>query len=158
MRHSMNKSRSAAQTSNSQQSSITLPLFDDRSRVKRLVDAQPPLNHAAVVAKPTLTHAIKHCFENPGFEDKEAASLMGIDAAQFSRILGATGHFPTNRYVEFMELMGNDAPLIWLAHHRGYALVPLKSALEQQLEDERAEKAELKRQNDLMRELLTGRK
>ena len=47
---------------------------------------------------------------------------MSIDNGQFSRILDATSHFPTNRYVEFMETMGNDAPLIWLADKRGYVL------------------------------------
>jgi predicted XRE-type DNA-binding protein len=154
----MTASKKFAQTSDSQQSSITLPLFDSRSQLQKLIDAQPPLNHAQVVSKANLTQALKHCFENPGLEDKQAASLMGIDGAQFSRILGGTGHFPTNRYVEFMQTMGNHAPLIWLAHHCGFELRPLKSALQQQLEDERAAHMETQRENAILRQLITERR
>lgn len=158
MANSMSAVKKFAQKSDRQEPSMTLPLFDGRSVVEKLIANQPPLNPVEVYAKPNLTAALEMCFRNAELDDKAAASLMGIDGGQFSRILSGTAHFPTNRYVEFMEKMGNDAPLMWLANSRGYELRPLRSELEQQLEAERVRATELERQNALMRELLTGRR
>jgi len=150
MRSSVGNQLSRDQKRDSQEPSMTLPLFDGRGTTQKLIDNQPPLSVAAVIAKPTLTQALKLCFEHPGLDDKQAASLMDLDPGQFSRIMGATGHFPTNRYVEFMERMGNDAPLIWLANRRGYELRRIQTDVEQQLEAERAKSAELERQLEVI--------
>ncbi len=47
---------------------------------------------------------------------------------------------------------------MWLAYRAGYELTPLRSELEQQLEAGKAREAELERENDLLRKLITGRK
>jgi len=50
-----------------------------------------------------------------------------------------------------MELVGNDIPLIWLAHRRGYELKPLLSTLEQQLAAERAARLEAERELEIIK-------
>jgi hypothetical protein len=56
-----------------------------------------------------------------------------------------------------MDLCGNDAPLEWLAHSRGYELRPLETETERllRLQFERADKLET--ENRLLRTLLLGR-
>lgn len=132
-----------------QVASITLPLFDERSKLQKQIDSQPPLSLPTLYAKPTLTHALKACFENPGLEDKQAASLMQIDGGQFSRIMNGTSHFPTNRYGEFMDLMGNEAPLLWLAHSRGYELRRIQTDVELENERLRAELAQVRHDREV---------
>lgn len=56
-----------------------------------------------------------------------------------------------------MDMCGNEAPLIWLANHRGYGLVVLQSEAEK-----RAETAELalraeREKTKLLTDLLQGR-
>jgi plasmid maintenance system antidote protein VapI len=142
MKLSMVNSRTAAQTTNSHEPSRTLPLFDCRSQVQKQIEAQPPVVLATLAVKPTMTHAIRHCFENPGLDASQAASLMGIQEAQFSRIMSGTAHFPTNRYGELMDVMGNEAPLMWLANSRGYELRRIQTDVEQENERLRAELAQ----------------
>lgn len=147
----LNASRFAAQTIDSQEPSRTLPLFDCRSQVQKQIEHQPPINLASLAVKPTMTHAIRHCFENPGLDASQAASLMGIQEAQFSRILSGAHHFPTNRYGELMDVMGNEAPLIWLAHSRGYELRRIQTDVEQENERLRAELAQERHDRDVER-------
>lgn len=55
-------------------------------------------------------------------------------------------HFPHDKLADFMEIVGNDIPLRWLAHQRGHELRPLRSTLEQQNAELRAQIAEQQRQ------------
>ena len=98
-----------------------------------------------VIAKQkTLLGAINLCIQESGLEDKEIYMALGIDAGHFSNLRKGTGHFPTNKLNDLCDLRGNEAPLQWWAHSRGYGLVMLKSEAERRADDaeKRAKEAE----------------
>ena len=98
----------------------------------------------SVISKqPDLLSAIKLCISSSGLNDNQVAMELEIQEAQFSRILKGQAHFPPNKLEALMDFCGNEIPLRWLAMHRGYGLVKLKSRLEGELEDEKQKNAEL---------------
>ena len=55
-----------------------------------------------------------------------------------------------------MALCGNVVPLVWLAHNAGYGIHPLKSELEQALENERKKSQDLQLKLDTLAEFFKG--
>ncbi|MDR0250679.1 MAG: hypothetical protein LBI35_05145 [Burkholderiales bacterium] len=112
-----------------------------------------------IEAQPTLMAAIRLCQQISGVEDKRIACENGIvaDVAQWSRIKHGQHHFPQDKLSAFMDLCGNEAPLIWLARRRGYDLVPLETEMERCLRIEREKSDELERENALLKKLLTAK-
>lgn len=88
---------------------------------------ESPVSLAVVKAQSTMTRAIALCVQASGLDDKEVCLSLGIDAGHWSRISKGDAHFPTNKLNDLMDLCGNEAPLMWLAHSRGKGLVLLKS-------------------------------
>lgn len=73
--------------------------------------------------KKTLGHAIELCAEAAGYElDKSLQSELGVDKAQFSRWLSGTEGIIWPKLEKLMDTCGNDAPLFWMLHMRGYDL------------------------------------
>lgn len=104
----------------------------------RLPLKRPPqvVDSALVIAQPTLLAAIKLCISLGGFEaDKQIYGELGIDAGHWSRILRGEAHFPVDKLPALMDLCGNESPLIWLVHNRGYAPASLRK---RETETERA--------------------
>jgi hypothetical protein len=99
-----------------------------------------------VIKQPSLGSAISLCVQLSGLEDKEVYLSLGIDAGHWSRIMKGDAHFPVNKINNLMDMCGNEAPLMWLTHSRGYGLVLLKSEAERRAEEAeaRAAKAEEK--------------
>lgn len=97
-----------------------------------------------VMKQRSFSAAIALCVQVTGREDKEIYLSLGIDPGHWSRILKGDAHFPVDKLGALMDLCGNEAPLVWLAHSRGYELRPLETELERRLRQttERAEKAE----------------
>ena len=56
-----------------------------------------------------------------------------------------------------MDVCGNEVPLRWLSHRRGYELTPMLTEMERRLLVEKAEKDRLAAENKILREMLTGR-
>lgn len=125
------------------------------SRNLTLFDALTPepseISREYIISRPSLRAAMRLAQDVSGLEDKQLADGLGIDVAQWSRIKTGSGHFPTDKIDRFMELVGNDIPLIWLAHRRGYELKPLLSTLEQQLAAERAARLEAERELEIIK-------
>lgn len=93
-------------------------------RLKRPVQA---VDLALVRAQPTLLAAIKLCITAAGFEaDKQVYRELGIDAGHWSRIMRGDAHFPVDKLPELMDLCGNEVPLMWLLHARGYDVATLR--------------------------------
>jgi len=114
----------------------------------------------AIDAQTSMTAAIRLCQQLSGLDDKELVGKQGIvtDVAQWSRITkSGQHHFPQDKLNLFMDLCGNEVPLIWLARSRGYELTPLETEMERRLRIEREKTNELERENDLLKKLLTGR-
>lgn len=94
---------------------------------------QAVVSDAIIQAQPSFLAAILLAMTVSGREDKQIYSPLEIDHAQWSRIRGGTANFPVNRLDQFMDLVGNDIPLRWLAFKRGFELKPLRSELERRV-------------------------
>lgn len=105
----------------------------------------------------SLLSAIALCAQAAGLQDKELYLPLGIDASHWSRIIKGDAHFPLERLGPLMDLCGNEAPLEWLAHSRGYELRPLETEVERLLREETERADELASENRILREMLVGR-
>lgn len=114
-----------------------------------------------IEAQPTLLSAIKLGISLGGFvADKELYQPLGIDAGHWSRIHRGEAHFPVDKLCSLMDLQGNEAPLMWLCHQRGYDLNLMRkreSELEKQLRELRAELEHSKLKERVLVDALNGR-
>ena len=95
-----------------------------------------------VERKHTLGGAIELCAELGGYTlDKQLQQELGVDKAQFSRWHSGTEGVQWSKFVQLMDKCGNDAPVLWMLHQRGYDLHSL-----------RRRETEIERENRLMRE------
>jgi hypothetical protein len=105
-----------------------------------------------IARQPTMTKALQLCQTLSGHADQKFTGDKGIvkDAAQWSRIMGAGQHnFPHDKFNQFMDIAGNEAPMLWLLHSRGYDITVLRQCESEterraRLAEERAHKAEEK--------------
>lgn len=101
--------------------SNVLPTVDGPQIPLRLARAAQAVDPALVLAQPSLLGAIKLCVSLGGFEaDKQVYRALDIDASHWTRITRGEAHFPVDKLGDLMDLCGNEAPLIWLTHARGY--------------------------------------
>ena len=112
-----------------------------------------------VARQSSLTGAIILCQTLSGLDDKEICGKGGVinAAATWSRIKSGENNFPQDKLAEYMDMCGNEAPLIWLADQRGYSLRPKETELQRQLKIEKRERDKLEQENALLRSLLTGK-
>lgn len=109
----------------------------------------------------TLGGAIGLCAKAAGFEPKQVQDGIKSDKAQWSRWESGQEGIVWPKFVALMDFCGNDAPLLWMLHARGYDLSSLRrqeSETERQLRlaEERAQKAEQKVR--YFEEVMTGRR
>ena len=95
-----------------------------------------PVDMAAIVNITSLHQACIKCAEAASLQDKTLALDTGIDPGVWSRIkvgdAGVSGEFLDR----LMDAAGNEIPLLWLLHSRGYdpaAIRKRESELEIQL-------------------------
>jgi len=87
------------------------------------------IDQELIAAQSSLTQALKLGQSLSGKDDKLFVGPAGIvsDSAQWSRIMkGGQHHFPQDKLNLFMDITGNEAPLLWLLHSRGYDLASLR--------------------------------
>lgn len=95
-----------------------------------------------VVRKQSLGGAMELCAELGGYAlDKTLQQELGVDKAQFSRWQSGTEGVVWPKFAKLMDFCGNDAPVLWMLHQRGYDLHSV-----------RRRETELERQNRLLRE------
>jgi hypothetical protein len=76
-----------------------------------------------VMRKQSLGAAIELCAEVGGYSlDKSLQQDLGVDKAQFSRWLSGTEGVQWAKFSALMDCCGNDAPVLWMLHARGYDL------------------------------------
>lgn len=110
--------------------------FADPQLPLRLVRTPQAVDPALVIAQPSMLAAIKLCISLGGFDaDKQVYGALDIDAGHWSRIHRGEAHFPVDKLPALMDLCGNEAPLIWLTHSRGYDAASLRK---RETETERA--------------------
>lgn len=114
-----------------------------------------------VARKQSLGNAIELCAELAGFSlDKELQQTLGVDKAQFSRWLSGTEGVIWPKLEKLMDECGNDAPILWMLHQRGYDLSSLRkreSETERLLREEREARADVERRLAYAESLLKGR-
>lgn len=108
---------------------------------------------------PNFTSALKLCKELSGHaNDKPIYMGLDIDPGQWTRIMGGQAHFPHEKLRKYMlEVCGNIAPLLWLAHACGMDPRSIKrkqTALEAENERLRVELAEERRKNTVIAEFM----
>lgn len=98
-----------------------------------------------VMRKQSLGSAIELCIELVDKEEKQIQSDLGVDKGQFSRWKSGQEGIVWAKFVKLMDTCGNDAPLLWMLHQRGYDLYSL-----------RRKETETERENRLLREEVTA--
>jgi hypothetical protein len=95
-----------------------------------------------VARKQSLGGAIELCAEMGGYAlDKTLQQELEVDKAQFSRWQAGTEGVLWPKFVRLMDRCGNDVPVLWMLHQRGYDLHSL-----------RRRETETERENRLLRD------
>ena len=128
---------------------------------------RPPMqaiDQALIARQSSMTKALILCQTMSGLDDKAFLGDAGVvkDQAQWSRIMGASGqhNFPQDRLNLFMDKAGNEAPLLWLLHSRGYDLNSLRlreTETERELRETREALAKSEMKNRILIEAMHGR-
>jgi hypothetical protein len=119
------------------------------------------ISPAEVARKASLGAAIELCAELGGYAlDKTLQQELGADKAQFSRWQSGQEGILWPKFVKLMDTCGNDAPMLWMLHQRGYDLGSLRkreSETERRLRQAEEEisrmKAEREVEHNLFRQL-----
>lgn len=94
-----------------------------------------------VCREKTLGGAIALCVKVAGLEPKQVQESLRLDKAQFSRWESGGEGVVWPKFESLMDLCGNDAPLLWMVHARGYDLHSIRKV-----------ESEIERQNRLLRD------
>lgn len=106
-----------------------------------------------VAREKTLGGAIELCAKAGGFLlDKELQRELDVDKAQFSRWHSGQEGILWPKLEKLMDKCGNDAPVLWMLHRRGYDLNSLRR---RETETER-ENRMLREENAALRRVLMG--
>jgi plasmid maintenance system antidote protein VapI len=106
-----------------------------------------------VARKQSLGDALQMCAELAGFGlDKELQQRLGVDKAQFSRWSSGTEGIVWPKFAKLMDACGNDAPLMWMLHQRGYDLHAVRK---RESETEKLNR-KLREENAALRRVLLG--
>lgn len=100
----------------------------------------------------TLGGAIALCARAAGMEPKQLQAELKTDKAQWSRWESGAEGIVWPKFVALMDFCGNDAPLLWMNHARGFDLASLRK-----LESEtQRENRLLREENAALRRVLQG--
>ena len=114
-----------------------------------------------VERKQSLGAAMELCAELAGFcLDKELQGTLGVDKAQFSRWMSGQEGIVWPKFSKLMDICGNDAPLLWMAHQRGYDIRSMhkrESLTEKALRESQEALQEEKAKVRVLTEALHGR-
>ena len=134
-------------------------MFRDDPLQLEMPVAQPmqEVDFSLVAKQSSMSKALALCQTLSGLDDAQFYGSNGIvkDQAQWSRSMGPSKHnFPHDKLNVFMDIAGNEVPLLWLAYSRGY---DLHSMRHRETETER-ENRHLKEENAALRRVLMGAK
>ena len=86
--------------------------------------------------KQSLGASLELCADVSGYQfDSTLAKKLVVDKGQFSRWQSGEEGIKWEKFTRLMDVCGNDAPLLWMLHARGYEL---ESVRRQESETERA--------------------
>lgn len=106
-----------------------------------------------VVREKTLGGSLELCAKVAGYTfDKELQMALGVDKGQFSRWQSGTEGVNWPKFKRLMDTCGNDAPVLWMAHDRGFDL----HAMRRRETETEAENRKLREENIALRRVLMG--
>ncbi len=114
---------------------------------------------AEVARERSLGAAIALCVKAAGKEPKELQADMHLDKGQWSRWESGGEGIVWPKLSALMDACGNDAPLLWMLHARGYDLGSLhkrESETEKQLRVERDGRLRAEEKVRLLMEAITS--
>lgn len=79
-----------------------------------------------VLREQTLGGAISLCAKAAGLVPKQVQDALKSDKAQYSRWVENKEGISWPKLAALMDECGNDAPLLWMLHDRGYDLSSLR--------------------------------
>lgn len=89
-----------------------------------------------IAREKTLGDSLALCAKVAGFAlDKELSGRLNVDKAQFSRWQSGTEGIVWPKLQALMDACGNDVPVLWMLHQRGYDLHSVRR-VESQIERE----------------------
>ena len=83
---------------------------------------QVDISAQEVSREKSLGGAIALCAKAAGLEAKQLQDQLHLDKSQFSRWESGGEGVMWPKLVALMDACGNDAPLLWMLHARGYDL------------------------------------
>jgi hypothetical protein len=96
-----------------------LDLLEKQRPQPAIVDPLSMLS--TITRRPTLLRAMHLAIEVSGLEDKQIYDAIDIDASHWTRIKNGTASMPLDEcFLNFLNVVGNEIPLVWLAEKRGY--------------------------------------
>jgi hypothetical protein len=101
-------------------------------------------------------HALLKCVEISDLTPKQIYSPLGIEQSQWSRIIAGTAFLNPDLKFQLMDVCGNDVPLRYDAFMRGYELTRIKTSLEAEVAQLRAELEDERRVTRRLGEMLRG--
>ncbi len=112
-----------------------------------------PLRPDEVARERTLGGALELCAKVAGFAfDKQLQQTLDVDKGQFSRWQSGQEGIKWDKFTALMDACGNDAPLLWMLHDRGYCLHSIRRT---ETETER-ENRRLREENAALRRVMLG--
>ena len=105
-----------------------------------------------VAREKSLGGAIGLCIKAAGYEPKEIQSALKLDKGQWSRWESGQEGVLWPKLTSVMDYCGNDAPVLWMLHDRGY---DLGRVIKRESEIERQNR-QLKEENLALRRVLQG--
>lgn len=108
-----------------------------------------------IAKQPSMSRALQLCQTLSGLDDAQFYGTNSIvkDQAQWSRVMGPSAHhFPHDKLNLFMDIAGNEVPMLWLLQSRGYELDSLRKT---ETETQR-ELRLVREENSALRRVLMG--
>lgn len=106
-----------------------------------------------IARQPSLSGALALSAAAAGLDlEKEIHIPLGIDAGHWTRMRSGTAGIQWKQLSAICDLTGNDAPILWMLHQRGYDLYSLRrreSELERELRETRERLAEVEREREI---------
>lgn len=101
-----------------------------------------------VARKQSFGASIELCAELADLDPKQIQLDLKLDKSQWSRWAHGGEGIVWPKLASVMDLCGNDAPVLWMVHQRGWDLNAMRrreTELERQLRESREENAALRR-------------
>jgi hypothetical protein len=115
-------------------------------RLERANQVQVDLN--VIERLPTFNASVAHCIGISGLDRKEVYGALEIDAGTWSKMESGKAYFPHPKLESLYDICGNEAPLIWQMHSRGYdwrSVREKQTEMQKEITELRQENADLKR-------------